>query len=292
MKCEAIHRLKSEFPVIKMCEALGLKPNTYYRWKKQEEARRAKRSREEKLISEIERIFKASDKTSGYRTIQKELTEKGEEISKYKVRRLMRENGFYPETGTKYRPFHNGKTDGKYKENKIRQQFRSERPGELLAGDITYIKTRIGWRYLAVVMDLWNREVIGYAISRKIDTELVNTAMRNALAKQKAGNLCIFHSDRGSQYASKSYQELLEKNGIEGSMSRPGCPYDNSCVESFFATLKKERIYRRDYVTESELRRDMFRYIELFYNRKRRHSYLGYKSPVDYRMDYEKNKAA
>ena len=139
----------------------------------------------------------------------------GEDVSEYKVRKIMRENGFYPETVRKYKPCHNGKTDGKYKENVVKQQCFVKQPNEVWAGDITYI-----------------------------------------------------------------------------SMSRPGCPYDNSCVESFFATLKKERIYRRHYETEIELRLDMFKYVELFYNRKRRHSYLGYKSPVEYRNDYERNQVA
>lgn len=139
----------------------------------------------------------------------------GEDVSEYKVRKIMRENGFYPETVRKYKPCHNGKTDGEYKENVVKQQFFVEQPNEVWAGDITYI-----------------------------------------------------------------------------SMSRPGCPYDNSCVESFFATLKKERIYRRHYETEIELRQDMFKYVELFYNGKRRHSYLGYKSPVEYRNDYERNQVA
>lgn len=292
MKCEAIHKLRNEFPVIKMCEVLGIKPNTYYRWIKQEQTRRAKRIKEQTLINKIEKIFHASDKTYGYRVILAELMSQGEEVSEYKVRKIMHENGFYPETVRKYKPCHNGKTDGKYKENVVKQQFFVEHPNEVWAGDITYIKTELGWRYLAVVLDLFNREVVGYAISSRIDTELVRTALGNAIARHKTGETIVFHSDRGSQYASQSYQRYLEEHGIVGSMSRPGCPYDNSCVESFFATLKKERIYRRHYETEIELRQDMFKYVELFYNRKRRHSYLGYKSPVEYRNDYERNQAA
>ena len=150
----------------------------------------------------------------------------GEDFSEYKVRKIMRENGFYPETVRKYKSCH------------------------------------------------------------------IRTALGNEIARHKTGETIVFHSDRGSQYASQSYQRYLEENGIIGSMIRPGCPYDNSCVESFFATLKKERIYRRHYETEIELRQDMFKYVELFYNRKDRHSYLGYKSPVEYRNDYERNQVA
>ncbi len=272
MKCEAIHRMRDEFSVVKMCEVLGIKPNTYYRWIKQEEKRLAKRIGEQRLINKIEKIFVGSDRIYGYRKVRNELLASGYEASEYKVRKIMKENGFYPETTKKYKPCHNGKTDGRYQENKVKQQFNITMPGILWAGDITYIKTQLGWRYLAVVLDLFNREVIGYAISKKIDTELVMTALGNAIVKQKKEGTRLFHSDRGCQYASKAYQQLLKENGILGSMSRPGCPYDNSCVESFFASLKKERIYRREYETEADLKQDIFQYIELFYNRKRRHS--------------------
>lgn len=144
----------------------------------------------------------------------------------------------------------------------------------------------MGWVYLAAVMDLYNREVIGYSISKKIDTELVKQALSNAIARQGKEQGLIFHSDRGCQYSSKGYHKMLDENAIVGSMSRPGCPYDNSCIESFFATLKKERIYRREYNAMQDVKRDLFQYIELFYNRKRMHSVLGYMSPVAYRMKY------
>ena len=137
---------------------------------------------------------------------------------------------------------------------------------------------------------MYNREVIGYALSKSIDTELVKKALGNAIGRQGVKEGLLFHSDRGSQYASKGYEKMLKENGIKGSMSRPGCPYDNSCMESFFATLKKERVYRRNYDTMEEIRQDMFRYIELFYNRKRLHSVLGYMSPVEYRLKYDVEK--
>ena len=169
----------------------------------------------------------------------------------------------------------------------MQQNFKTEKKNQVWVGDITYIKTQIGWVYLAVVMDLYNREVIGYSISKKIDTELVKQALSNAITRQGREEGLIFHSDRGCQYSSKGYHKMLKEHNITGSMSRPGCPYDNSCMESFFATLKKERIYRREYGTMEDVQRDMFRYIELFYNRKRLHSVLGYMSPVSYRLEYD-----
>lgn len=174
----------------------------------------------------------------------------------------------------------------------MKQNFKAGKKNEIWVGDITYIKTSIGWVYLAVVLDLFSREVIGCSISKKIDSELVKSALGNAIARNGTRENMIFHSDRGCQYTCKGYYELLENNRIKGSMSRPGCPYDNSCAESFFATLKKECIYRKNYSTIEDIKRDMFRYIELFYNRKRIHSVLGYLSPVEYRIKYDAEKVA
>ncbi len=275
-----------------MCETLGVKSQNYYRGRIQESKREEKRLAEILLIKRIEKIFNDSDKTYGYRVIKRELEEQDVLISEYKIRKIMRENGFYPQTTSKYKPAKSGKTDVKYYCNKLKQNFKTSKPNEVWVGDITYIKTTIGWVYLAVVVDLFNREIIGYAISKKINAELTKQALTNAITKRGTCDGLIFHSDRGSQYSSKTYQKLLKEHKISGSMSRPGCPYDNSCVESFFATLKKERIYRRSYFEIEDFRRDMFKYIELFYNRKRRHSYLGYVSPIKYRNEYERRKIA
>lgn len=292
MKYEAISRLIKQFSVVRMCEALGVRKQNYYRWIRQEKKREVKRVKELPIINKIEKVFKDSDKTYGYRVIKKELEGQGILLSEYKIRKIMKENGFYPETSTKYKPAHNGKADGKYYKDKLRQKFKTNKPKEVWVGDITYIRTSMGWVYLAVVIDLFNREVIGYAISKKINAELVRQALANAIAKEGKAEGLIFHSDRGCQYSSKIYQKMLKENEMMGSMSRPGCPYDNSCSESFFATLKKERIYRRRYTGLKDFKQDMFRYIEVFYNRKRRHSYLGYVSPVSYRMRYEEQKIA
>lgn len=150
-----------------------------------------------------------SDKTYGYRAIKKSLEQKGTEISEYKIRKIMRENGLYPETRKKYKPYRKGKADGKY------------------------YRTKLGWVYLAAVIDLYNREIIGYAVSKKIDTELVEQALGNAIGRSKVAEGLVFHSDRGSQYASRGYQKMLAEHGIKGSMSKPGCPYDNASMESF-----------------------------------------------------------
>ena len=159
-------------------------------------------------------------------------------------------------------------------------------------GDITYLRTSLGWVYIAAVMELYNREIIGYAVSRKIDTELVLEALKNAIGRSGKKKGLIFHSDCGSQYSSKRYQRELEAEGIIGNMSKSGCPYDNSCMESFFASMKKECTNRKEYATMESVKQDMFRYIEMFYNRKRLHSSLGYMSPVAYRLKNQKGQVA
>lgn len=292
MKFEAILEFSTRFDVKKMCEVLGVNRSSYYRWLKRQEQREERNLKERHDVELIEKVFLDSDMIFGYRNITRELKAQGVEISEYRVRRLMKENGFYPELAVKFKPIRSGKSDGRYCENKVKQEFKTEKKNTLWAGDITYIKTSVGWVYLAVVMDLFNREIIGYSLSKKIDTELVKGALGNAIGRNGVDNDLIFHSDRGCQYSSKGYQQLLKEKGITGSMSRPGCPYDNACVESFFASLKKEKIYRRRYETMEEVRKDVFWYIEMFYNRKRRHSALEYMTPVEYRLKYEKNKLA
>ena len=234
MKYEAIEQYKKHFTVKKMCRVFGINPSNYYRWKRNKRKKEDKTREQIKVVCQIEKIFKESDKTYGYRAIQAELKKKGIELSEYRIRKIMRENGFYPETRKKYRPSHNGKTDGRYHANHLKQNFKVEKKNQVWVGDITYIKTKIGWVYLAAVIDLYNREVIGYALSKNIDTELVKQALGNAIGRQGVKEGLLFHSDRGSQYASKGYEKMLKENGIKGSMSRPGCPYDNSCIESFF----------------------------------------------------------
>ena len=152
----------------------------------------------------------------------------------------------------------------------------------MLARDITYVRTNKGWVYLAVVIDLYNREVVGYETGSTIDTKLVKRALSHALAKGIRPRL--FHSDRGSQYSGESFKRMLEENSIQASQSQGGCPYDNACVESFFATAKKELIFRKQYDKMEDVEADIYDYIENFYNRKRLHSYFGYMSPVEYRL--------
>jgi transposase InsO family protein len=267
-----------------MCKVLGVSEKQYYQWRIQEEHRNGRRLEERELVQRVEEAFHASDDAYGCRKITRELRNEGIGVSEWKVRRIMREHGLYSVTQKKYRPFRHHQEKNPYKQDLVKQQFRPEGPNIVWAGDITYIKTKIGWVYLAIVMDLYNREVIGYATSQKIDTELVKRALGEAVGRYPETEGTIFHSDRGTQYTSTGYQNALTSYKMLGSMSRGGCPYDNSCVESFFAQLKKERIYRRRYRDLSEVNADLFDYIELFYNRKRIHSTLNYQTPIGYRF--------
>jgi len=283
MKYEAIHRYRSEHRVVKMCKALGIRESGYYQWNKREEKREARALKDFGLILCIEKVFNESKETYGARRIYKVFKKEETGISTYKIRRLMRESGLYPVTSKKFKPYPVEKSEGRYSDNLVKQEFKVTEPDKVWAGDITYIKSTLGWVYLSVVIDLFNREVVGYSISKSPNTELAKRALGNALASRNKPIKLTFHSDRGAQYSSNGYHDYLSENDIISSMSKPGCPYDNSCVVSFFATTKRECLNRRRYDTMEEIENDIFEYIQIFYNRKRIHSTLGYMSPVDYR---------
>lgn len=293
MKYEAILRHSPVFTVAKMCRALGLKPSAYWQWKARRRHRAERAEAYRDLTCQVRRVFEDNRRVYGYRKMWRALSEQGLEISEYKVRKIMREAGLYPITTRRFRPGRSGKADGRFHDNALDQRFSAARPDEVWVGDITYIRTKLGWTYLAIVIDLFNREVIGHALSKSIDVELVKRALSSAIAKRGVtGAPTVFHSDRGIQYASRSFMRMLADNKIVGSMSKSGCPYDNAVAESFFSSAKRECIHHTDYHDFEEVKRDVFSYIELFYNRKRMHSTLGYKTPVEYRLAYSERLAS
>jgi len=294
MRYETMQSLVDQHSVRKMAQVLGVKDSAFYQWRRRQAKNAEKHQAQAYLTAQVRAVFEGSDSTYGYRKMTRALAAEGIVLSEYKVRHIMRMSGMYPITATKYRPARSGKATGRYLDNLLSQDFSTTRLNEKWAGDITYLKTRIGWVYLAVVIDLHNKEIVGYDISYKADTELVCRALSYALMRRdiKEADHLTFHDDRGTQYASMRFQTMLEVNGITGSMSRPGCPYDNACAESFFSVAKRERIYRRNYVDITEVRRDLFDYIEVFYNRKRIQAGLGYKSPVLFRSGLDLKKAA
>jgi putative transposase len=293
MKYEAILVHSPRFSVAKMCAVLGLRASSYYQWRRRRAAAEV-RVRHDRILAEtVKTTFEENRRVYGYRRMALALADQGVNVSVYRVRRIMRQTGLYPVTVRRFRPAGRGRASGAFFANALAQDFSAKQPNESWVGDITYIKTKIGWVYLATVQDLFNREIVGYAVSKRIDSELVKRALSAALGRTGAsGKGTLFHSDRGIQYASKSFQTMLRDHGFVGSMSRSGCPYDNAVAESFFSTAKRECIYRKEYAGLDEVKADLFAYIELFYNRKRMHSALGYKTPVEFKKRHLQGVAA
>jgi len=294
MRYEAMERLKFEHSVRKMANVLGVKEAAFYQWRKRQQNNLTKQAEEEKLIAKVRKVFEDHERIYGYRSMKRALEAEEIYLSEYKVRQIMRTSGMYPESYKKYRPAKSGKANGRYLENLLSQDFKTSRLNEKWAGDITYIKTKVGWVYMACIIDLHNKEIVGYEIAKRADTELVCRALSYALVKRNITDksALVFHSDRGIQYASKRFQKMLELNDVKGSMSRAGCPFDNAPTECFISIAKRERIYRKDYLNIFEVRRDLFDYIEVFYNRKRIQRGLGYVSPLVFRQEIEARRAA
>lgn len=247
---------------------------------------------DDRLLTKIKEIFKASKKTYGSRRVHKQLACDGEICSRRRVTRLMRKNGIRPERKLRFVQTTDSKHDYPISDNLLGRDFSTIASNKAWVSDITYIPTDEGWLYLAGVLDLYNREAVGWSMGNRIDRKLVIDALDMAIGRRKPDPGLVAHSDRGSQYASFDYQKELEKYGLICSMSGKGDPWDNAVMESFFGTLKTELIYHRRYKTRDEARREIFEYIEIFYNRVRLHSTLGYLSPVQFAAQTDMPKAA
>jgi transposase InsO family protein len=220
--------------------------------------------------------------------ITAELREESFSCSKNRVARLMRKQGITAKTKKKFRVTTNSKHNLPVANNLVEMQFNPEKANNLWTSDITYIRTREGWLYLSVVLDLWSRSVISWRADRNMDENLVIKPLEKAIRDRHPGGELILHSDRGSQYASQRLRKILKENNITQSMSSKGNCYDNAPTESFFSTLKRELIYRERYRTREEAKQSLFEYIEVFYNRQRRHSTLGYLSPLEFeKLNYQ-----
>ena len=234
------------------------------------------------LKQKIRRIHDKSRKTYGSPRIHQKLLQEGCLIGKKRVERLMQEMGLRAVARRKYRVTTDSAHTKTVAKNHLNRQFTPERPNQYWVADITYIATKEGWLYLSTIMDLYSRKIIGWSLRERLTKELVIAALHMALKQRKLSIDLLLHSDRGSQYASELYQKLLKRNGIVCSMSRKGNCWDNAVMESFYHTLKVELIYQKTYETRGQARRDIFEYIEIFYNRERLHSTLGYCSPEEY----------
>lgn len=263
-----------------MCEVLKVSRSGYYSWLNRSESERSKAGR--RLLCEVRMVYGRSRKRYGSPRVTFELNESGVSCSVNRVARLMREAGIRAKTKRKYRVTTNSNHNLLVAPNLLNRQFTMDRPNEVWLSDITYIWTSEGWLYLAGVVDLYSRMVVGWSMSDRITGDLTLAALKQALSRRRPDPGLIHHSDRGSQYAAGDYQKLLKENRMAVSMSRKADPWDNAPMESFFATLKTELIYGEKFVTREDAKTKIFEYIEMFYNRVRRHSSLGYKSPLDF----------
>ena len=268
------------FPVRWMCRLLDVSRSGYYAWLQGKDTRE---QRDRQILQVIREVFEDNRETYGSPRVYRELRERGIRCSKARVERLMRKNGITPPRKKKYRVTTDSNHKNPIAPNVLQRDFTSPAPNCRWVSDITYVWTSGGWLYLAVVLDLFSRRIVGWAMDSRLDTEsLPLRALHMALFGRAPGRGLIHHSDRGCQYTSKAYRDALRARAIVCSMSRRGDCWDNAVVESFFATLKLELIHRRSFRTREEARLAIFDYIEVFYNRQRSHSYLGYMSPEEF----------
>lgn len=277
---------QTEFPVSVMCEVFSVSRSGYYAWLKRPVSRRKQADTE--LLEKIRIIHRDSDGSYGSPRVHRDLKEQGASCGENRVARLMREDGLRSKTKRRFKATTDSNHDLPVAPNLLNREFHPEGPNEVYAGDMTYVWTAEGWLYLAVVIDLFSRAVVGWAMDKRMTRQLVIDALTMAEQRRTPPSGVIFHSDRGSQYASADFQSLLAQCGMRSSMSRKGDCWDNAPVESFFGTLKRELIFHRKYLTRFQARQSIFAYIERFYNRRRLHSTLGYKSPADYEAAYFK----
>lgn len=278
MKYEFIREQSSTYMVSELCKILEIKRAAYYQWQKR---RASSRSIEEaKVYSSIMYYYTQSKGRYGLLNLTAAIRKDGQKVNKKRIYRIMKKYNIRSVTKRKFRitTKHDGK--GRYSENLIKGNFQTVRSNQLWSSDITYIRTSEGWLYLAVVLDVYRRKIVGWSLSSRINAEIVREAINMALRHERPPVGVIFHSDRGSQYTSNMVRKLLAENGFKQSMSSTANCYDNAITETFFATLKKELVYQKKFTTREEAKNEIFEYIEIYYNRKRQHSSLNYLSPL------------
>ena len=267
-----------------MCSTLGVSKSGFYAWMGRTDS--PQKQRKEVLKDKIRQIRKQSQARYGSPKITAILRQDGFCISERTVTRYMKEMGIRSKTVKKYKATTNSKHNLPVHPNLLDQNFKVSGRGEVWVSDITYIPTKEGWLYLATVMDLYSRRIIGWAMSGRMTKTLVIHALKRAFQTQAPTAGLIHHSDRGSQYAALDYQALLQANGMRTSMSRKGNCYDNACIESFHSIIKKELIHHENYATRAVASQSILEYIVSFYNYKRVHSYSGYLSPIEFEKRY------
>jgi putative transposase len=271
---------RNQHSVARLCEVMEVSTSGFYDWRDRPDSPRLIENR--RLLTQIRCFHRASREVYGSPRIHADLIENGESVGVNRVARLMRREGITSKVRKRFVITTNSKDTRERAPDKLERRFTVHKPNRTWVSDTTFIPTRHGWLYLAVVIDLYSRLVIGWAMRSHNDSQLVQEALAMALWRRKKAKGVIVHSDQGTTYGSKGYLNLLSESGNEGSMSRKGECLDNAVAESFFGTLKNELVHHEDYRTRHQARLSLFEYIEVFYNQRRRHSYLGYMAPTDF----------
>lgn len=281
---------KASFDVRLMCAVLGVSASAYYEWEQEQQS--AHQRHDEELLALIRQLFAQFRGRYGVPRIHAELVKRGHRVSRKRVARLMRESGLRAKSARKYKATTDSKHNLPVAPNLLKRDFVAERPDAVWVSDITYLWTREGWMYLAVIIDLFSRKVVGWSLRERMTADLVCEALDAAVCLRRPRRGLVFHSDRGSQYASAAFRRRLWRYGMRQSMSRKGNCWDNAVAESFFATLKKELVRDIPFDSRAHARTDVFEYIEVFYNRLRAHSLLGYESPTSFEACEKKSDVA
>ncbi len=269
-----------------MCQLMGVTRQGYYSYQKRQKNKSTDPLHDE-LIEWVNKIAESSHFCYGSRRIRKSLNALGYPVGRRRTQSLMKEARVFVRYRKKYKVTTNSKHKQPIYENILNRQFHVEKANRAYVSDITYVWTQEGWLYLAVVMDLFSRKIVGWSMSSRMKASLVCDALNMAIWQRKPLAGLIVHSDRGSQYASKEYRQLLKRYHYVGSMSKKGDCWDNSVIESFFGSLKQERVQWRNYQTRWEAQQDILNYITMFYNSNRLHSYLDYQSPNQFELQVE-----
>jgi putative transposase len=287
MRFAFIHAHRNQFPLRRMCSVMKVSPSGYYAWRDRPLSERARAN--QKWVVEIRDIHAQSRKTYGSPRIHAELLARGFRVGKNRVARLMRAADIRARRKKKRKVTTDSQHAYPIAPDLLQRDFQAESPNRKWLGDITFIPTAEGWLYLAAILDLFSRKIVGWAMDETLESRLVEQAFHMAVQNRTRIAGLLHHSDRGSQYAGGPYQSLLTAHQMQVSMSDTGDCYDNAPMESFFSTLKCEQVHFQDYLTRAEAKTDIFAYIEGFYNRTRRHSSLGYLSPEEFERRYYDN---
>ena len=285
MKYRFIEKHQKQYSVSQLCAILRINRSSYYAWKKRKPSQRNQTN--QALLDEIRRIHRLFRKSYGSPRVCAQLRKQGYVCNKKRVARLMRQDGIKVLRKRHKVVTTNSKHSFPIASNVLNRDFQADRPNQKWVADITYVPTDEGWLYLAGILDLFSRRIVGWEMSSHIDAKLVENALRMALYQRQPGKGLLHHSDRGVQYASHQIQDILNANHIQVSMSSKGNCYDNAVIESFWGTMKNEWVHHQKYRTRSQARTDIFSYIEGFYNNVRLHSALGYLSPNEFEAKFQ-----